>query len=143
MRRALLHAARGEGRTTPNPMVGAVMVAADGVVVGHGWHARAGEAHAEVHALDEAGARARGGTLYVTLEPCCHTGRTGPCTERVIEAGVARVVAAMPDPDGRVSGKGFARLRERGVVVDEGLFRDDAMRLNQAFVTTRTQGRPL
>jgi diaminohydroxyphosphoribosylaminopyrimidine deaminase/5-amino-6-(5-phosphoribosylamino)uracil reductase len=142
MRRALLHAARGQGRTTPNPMVGAVVVAADGVVVGHGWHARAGERHAEVHALDEARERARGGTLYVTLEPCCHTGRTGPCTERVIDAGVARVVAAMQDPDPRVAGKGFRRLRDRGVVVEEGLCRSEAMRLNQAFVTTRTQGRP-
>ena len=96
MNRALFHAARGIGRTTPNPMVGAVVVSADGVVVGHGFHERAGEAHAEVHALDHAGDRARGGTVYVTLEPCCHTGRTGPCTRRIIEAGVARVVATCP-----------------------------------------------
>jgi len=143
MRRALLHAARGQGRTTPNPMVGAVVVSSDGVVVGHGWHARAGEAHAEVHALEAAGERARGGTLYVTLEPCCHTGRTGPCTNRVIGAGIARVAAAMQDPDPRVAGKGFTMLRAQGVAVDEGLCRDDAARLNQAFITTRTRGRPL
>jgi diaminohydroxyphosphoribosylaminopyrimidine deaminase / 5-amino-6-(5-phosphoribosylamino)uracil reductase len=143
MRRALFHAARGQGRTTPNPMVGAVVVSADGVVVGQGWHRRAGTPHAEVHALDEAGERTRGATLYVTLEPCCHTGRTPPCTRRILSAGIARVVAAMSDPDARVAGKGFAELREHGVDVDEGLCRGDAMRLNRAFVTTRTMGRPL
>ncbi len=115
MASALFHAARGQGRTTPNPMVGAVIVTADGVVVGHGWHERAGEAHAEVNAIVEAGARSRGATLYVTLEPCCHTGRTGPCTRRIIDAGIARVVAAMTDPDPRVSGRGFQELRDAGV----------------------------
>jgi diaminohydroxyphosphoribosylaminopyrimidine deaminase/5-amino-6-(5-phosphoribosylamino)uracil reductase len=143
MQRALLHAARGQGRTTPNPMVGAIVVSAGGVVVGHGWHERAGEAHAEVHALEAAGPYARGGVLYVTLEPCCHTGRTGPCTDRVIEAGIARVVAAMRDPDERVSGAGFARLRERGIVVDEGVCEDEAQRLNQPFSTVKTRRRPL
>src|SRR5450830_70930 len=93
MARALFHAERGRGRTSPNPLVGAVVVSADGVVVGQGFHARAGEAHAEVRALEAAGARARGGTLYCTLEPCCHQGRTGPCVTRILDAGVVRVVS--------------------------------------------------
>lgn len=143
MRCALLHAARGQGRTTPNPMVGAVVVSEDGVVVGHGWHERAGEAHAEVHALGAAGARARNGTLFVTLEPCCHTGRTGPCTKRIIAAGIRRVVAAMEDPDPRVGGRGFAELRAHGIVVEEGLCGDRARRLNHAFVTMNRLGRPM
>jgi diaminohydroxyphosphoribosylaminopyrimidine deaminase / 5-amino-6-(5-phosphoribosylamino)uracil reductase len=143
MRRALFHAARGAGRTTPNPMVGSVVVSPGGVIVGQGWHARAGEPHAEVHALNEAGERARGGTLYVTLEPCCHVGRTGPCTDRIIRAGVARVVAAMEDPDPRVRGQGFAALEASGVAVDRGLEEATAARLNQPFVTVRTAGRPL
>ena len=143
MARALFHAARGQGRTTPNPMVGAVIVDADGIVVAHGWHERAGEAHAEVNAIVEAGSRARGGTLYVTLEPCCHTGRTGPCTRRIIDAGIARVVAAMTDPDGRVSGRGFQELREAGVDVETGLGEPDARRLNDAFISVKTRGRPL
>ena len=117
-------------RTGPHhariPMVGAVVVSADGVVVGHGWHERAGEAHAEVNALDEAGTEARGGTIYVTLEPCCHTGRTGPCTRRIIDAGIARVVAAMRDPDPRVSGRGFAELRAPASTCDEGLCEAEA-----------------
>jgi diaminohydroxyphosphoribosylaminopyrimidine deaminase/5-amino-6-(5-phosphoribosylamino)uracil reductase len=143
MRRALLHAARGQGRTTPNPMVGAVVVSADDVVVGHGWHERAGEPHAEVHALNAAGRRAAGGTIYVTLEPCCHVGRTGPCTRRIIDAGIQRVVAAMQDPDERVAGRGFAELRAHGIQVDEGVCRREALRLNQAFITTKALGRPL
>ena len=143
MRRALFHAARGAGRTTPNPMVGAVVVSSDGIVVGHGWHERAGDAHAEVNALDDAGDRARGGTLYVTLEPCCHTGRTGPCTRRIIDAGLARVVAAMTDPDPRVSGHGFDELRSHGIVVENGLFEPQARRLNAAFLTVKAQQRPL
>ena len=143
MRRALFHAARGLGRTTPNPMVGAVVVSSDGVVVGHGYHERAGGPHAEVHALDAAGERARGGTLYVTLEPCSHTGRTGPCTRRVIAAGIARVVAAMGDPDARVNGRGFAELRAHRIEVQQGLCEDAAARLNQAFVTTKLRQRPL
>ena len=94
MERALFHAARGRGRTSPNPLVGAVLVSPDGVIVGQGFHERAGEAHAEVRALGAAGVRARGATLYCTLEPCCHLGRTGPCVSRIVDAGVARVVAA-------------------------------------------------
>ena len=143
MRRALFHAARGAGRTTPNPMVGAVVVSPDGVLVGQGYHERAGEPHAEIHALVAAGERAQGSTLYVTLEPCCHVGRTGPCTQRIIAAGIKRVVAAMRDPDARVSGKGFDELRAHGLSVDVGLCEQDAMQLNRAFVTARTLGRPL
>jgi diaminohydroxyphosphoribosylaminopyrimidine deaminase/5-amino-6-(5-phosphoribosylamino)uracil reductase len=143
MRRALFHAARGAGRTTPNPLVGAVVLSADGVLVGQGYHERAGEPHAEVHALEAAGDAARGGTLYVTLEPCCHVGRTGPCTRRIIAAGIARVVAAMRDPDPRVSGKGFDELRAHGIAVDVGVCEADAQRLNAAFITTKTAGRPL
>jgi diaminohydroxyphosphoribosylaminopyrimidine deaminase/5-amino-6-(5-phosphoribosylamino)uracil reductase len=143
MARALFHAARGQGRTTPNPMVGAVVVSADGVVAGHGWHERAGEAHAEVNALDEAGAAARGGTLYVTLEPCCHVGRTGLCTNRIIASGIARVVAAMRDPDPRVSGRGFAQLRAAGIDVVEGVGEAEARRLNEPFVSVKTRQRPL
>jgi diaminohydroxyphosphoribosylaminopyrimidine deaminase/5-amino-6-(5-phosphoribosylamino)uracil reductase len=142
MRRALFHAARGLGRTTPNPMVGAVVVANDGVVVGHGYHERAGEPHAEVRALAAAGERARGATLYVTLEPCCHVGRTGPCTGRILAAGVSRVVAAMQDPDTRVSGQGFAELRAHGVTVDVGSCAEEALALNQGFVTVKRLGRP-
>jgi diaminohydroxyphosphoribosylaminopyrimidine deaminase / 5-amino-6-(5-phosphoribosylamino)uracil reductase len=143
MRRALAHAGRGEGATTPNPMVGAVVVTAEGVVVGQGRHERAGEPHAEVHALDEAGALARGATLYVTLEPCCHTGRTGPCTARIIDAGIARVVAAVTDPNPAVCGAGFAALRRHGIVVDVGECAGDAERLNRGFFVVHQQGRPM
>jgi diaminohydroxyphosphoribosylaminopyrimidine deaminase/5-amino-6-(5-phosphoribosylamino)uracil reductase len=122
--------------------VGACVVTTDGVVVGQGAHERAGEAHAEVHALNEAGELARGATLYCTLEPCSHTGRTGPCAQRVIEAGVARVVAAMEDPFPLVHGRGFALLREHGVEVDVGLGRESALRLNQPFLTVVREQRP-
>jgi diaminohydroxyphosphoribosylaminopyrimidine deaminase/5-amino-6-(5-phosphoribosylamino)uracil reductase len=142
MRRALAHARRGLGRTAPNPAVGACVVAGDGVVVGDGSHERAGEAHAEVVALRVAGARARGATLYCTLEPCVHTGRTGPCTDRIIEAGITRVVAAMEDPYHLVHGRGFARLREHGIAVEVGVGSREAARLNQPFVTTIREGRP-
>ena len=142
MRRALEQARRGLGRTTPNPVVGASIVTDEGVVVGDGAHERAGEPHAEVHALNEAGARARGATLYCTLEPCSHTGRTGPCTERIIAAGIRRVVAAMEDPFPLVRGRGFAALRAHGIEVDEGLGREEAVRLNQPFLTAVRDGRP-
>src|SRR6185503_571441 len=111
MSRALFHAARGRGRTSPNPLVGAVIVSPDGVILGQGHHQRAGDPHAEVLALREAGERARGATLYCTLEPCCHHGRTGPCVVRIADAGVRRVVAAVEDPNPLVSGRGFAFLR--------------------------------
>ncbi len=142
MRRALEHARRGLGRTTPNPVVGACVVSDEGVVLGDGAHECAGEPHAEVHALDEAGASARGATLYCTLEPCAHTGRTGPCTERIVSAGIRRVVAAMEDPFPRVSGRGFATLRASGIQVDVGVEREAALRLNQPFLTAVREGRP-
>jgi len=142
MARALFHAERGRGRTSPNPMVGAVVVSVDGVVVGQGFHDRAGEAHAERRALMEAGARARGGTLYCTLEPCCHQGRTGPCVPHILEAGIARVVAAVEDPNPVVQGQGFSSLRARGVRVEVGLEKPAAVALNQAFFTLMRLGRP-
>jgi diaminohydroxyphosphoribosylaminopyrimidine deaminase/5-amino-6-(5-phosphoribosylamino)uracil reductase len=142
MRRALEHARRGIGRTTPNPIVGACVVSDEGVVLGDGAHERAGEPHAEVNALDEAGEAARNATLYCTLEPCAHTGRTGPCTERIIRAGIKRVVAAMEDPFPLVSGKGFATLRAHGIDVDVGVEHDAAVRLNQPFLTALRDGRP-
>jgi diaminohydroxyphosphoribosylaminopyrimidine deaminase / 5-amino-6-(5-phosphoribosylamino)uracil reductase len=142
MQRALEHARAGLGRTTPNPLVGACIVSRDGVVVGQGAHERAGEPHAEAHALAEAGERARGGTLYSTLEPCSHTGRTGPCAGRIIEAGISRVVAAMGDPFPLVNGRGFAMLREHGIVVDVGVGQTAAERLNQPFLTAVRLGRP-
>ena len=121
MDRALQLAERGRGRTSPNPLVGAVVVSRDGLVVGQGYHRRVGEAHAETIALDEAGERARGATLYCTLEPCCHLGRTGPCVERIVDAGVSRVVAAVEDPNPLVQGKGFEYLRAHGLTVEVGL----------------------
>jgi len=142
MARALFHAARGRGRTSPNPAVGAVIVTPDGVVVGQGHHERAGEAHAEVHALNMAGARARGATLYCTLEPCSHTGRTGPCVERIAAAGIARVVAAVTDPNPLVSGRGFAFLASRGISVEVGVGGEGAARLNQPFFTLVRESRP-
>ena len=138
----MAHARRGLGRTAPNPVVGACVVADDEVVVGDGSHERAGDPHAEVVALQEAGARARGATLYCTLEPCVHTGRTGPCTDRIIEAGITRVVAAMEDPYPLVHGRGFAKLREHGIAVEVGVGSREAARLNQPFVTAIREGRP-
>src|SRR5690606_26978194 len=120
MARALQLAERGLYSTDPNPRVGCVLVR-DGAIVGEGWHERAGEPHAEVHALREAGERARGATAYVTLEPCCHQGRTPPCSDALIEAGVARVVAAMSDPNPLVAGGGLARLQAAGIATASGL----------------------
>jgi len=142
MDRALFHAARGAGRTSPNPLVGAVVVSRDGVVVGQGFHERAGEPHAEVHALTEAGTLARGATMYCTLEPCCHYGRTGPCAPRIVDAGIDRVVAATEDPNPLVSGQGFAFLQANGVKVEVGLAADKAVALNQPFFTLMREGRP-
>jgi diaminohydroxyphosphoribosylaminopyrimidine deaminase / 5-amino-6-(5-phosphoribosylamino)uracil reductase len=141
MARALQLAAQGLNTTTPNPRVGCVLVK-DGVVVGEGWHERAGEAHAEVHALTNAGEAARGATAYVTLEPCAHHGRTPPCADALIEAGVARVVAAMRDPNPLVSGEGLARLEQSGIAVEVGLLEDDAEKLNVGFVSRMMRGRP-
>jgi diaminohydroxyphosphoribosylaminopyrimidine deaminase / 5-amino-6-(5-phosphoribosylamino)uracil reductase len=142
MRRALEHARRGLGRTTPNPVVGACIVSDEGVVLGQGAHERAGEPHAEVNALEEAGSGARGATLYCTLEPCVHTGKTGPCTARIIAAGIRRVVAAMEDPYPLVGGRGFAMLRANGIEVETGIGYAAAVRLNQPFLTTTRKGRP-
>ena len=140
MRRALALATNGWGQTAPNPMVGAVVVAGDGVV-GEGFHARYGEAHAEVNALREAGDRARGATLYVTLEPCTHYGKTPPCTEAIIDAGIARVVIAVRDPSDVARG-GVEQLRASGVRVDTGLEREAALELNAPFFAAHAKARP-
>ena len=142
MDRALFLAERGRGRTSPNPIVGAVVVTADGVVVGQGAHLEAGGPHAEVHALEAAGDRARGATLYCTLEPCCHAGRTGPCTTRIVSAGIARVVAAIRDPNPLVAGRGVEYLRAHGVQVAEGEGARDSAMLNRPFFTWVTKHRP-
>ena len=142
MARALALAERGRGRTSPNPMVGAVIVDDEGIVVGRGAHAVAGGPHAEVFALDEAGARASGATLYCTLEPCSHTGRTGPCAPLVVAAGIRRAVVAVEDPNPAVSGRGLALLRERGIDVTVGVLREEATRLNEAFFTRMHFDRP-
>jgi diaminohydroxyphosphoribosylaminopyrimidine deaminase/5-amino-6-(5-phosphoribosylamino)uracil reductase len=141
MRRALRLAARGAGRTSPNPMVGAVVVK-DGEAAGEGFHPRAGEAHGEIVALERAGDRARGATLYLNLEPCSHQGRTPPCVPRVVAAGVRRVVAAMRDPDPRVDGRGFRELRAASIELETGVLEDEARRLNEGFVSRVTRGRP-
>jgi diaminohydroxyphosphoribosylaminopyrimidine deaminase / 5-amino-6-(5-phosphoribosylamino)uracil reductase len=140
MRRALALAERGWGQTAPNPMVGAVVVA-DQRVVGEGFHARYGEAHAEVVALDSAGAAARGATLYVTLEPCAHHGKTPPCVNAIIGAGIARVVAAVRDPSDVARG-GVEILRGAGVAVDLGVERQRAIELNAPFFNAHASGRP-
>ena len=139
---ALRLAGRGRGSTSPNPMVGAVIVDDRGVVVGSGYHERAGGDHAEIRALADAGRAARGATLYCTLEPCCHRGRTGPCADRIVDASVARVVVAMRDPNPAVDGKGIEFLRRRGIAVDVGLREREAARLNEAFVTWVSERRP-
>ena len=142
MARALALAERGRGATSPNPMVGAVIVDDEGVVVGRGHHEFAGGPHAEIHALTDAGPRARGATLYCTLEPCSHTGRTGPCAPRVADAGVKRVVFATGDPNPLVNGSGAAILRGRGVDVVSGLLEAEARDLNRPFFTVIQRGRP-
>ena len=141
MARALELAGRGLYTTTPNPRVGCVVVQR-GAVAGEGWHERAGAPHAEVNALAAAGARARGATAYVSLEPCAHQGRTAPCVGALLEAGVARVVAALQDPNPLVSGKGLEALRRAGVEAGCGLMEDEARELNIGFVSRMTRGRP-
>jgi diaminohydroxyphosphoribosylaminopyrimidine deaminase/5-amino-6-(5-phosphoribosylamino)uracil reductase len=143
LERALELAERGRGRTQPNPVVGALVVR-DGEVVGEGFHEKAGGPHAEIAALEQAGERARGATLIVTLEPCCFTGLTGPCCERIIEAGIERVLAAAKDPNPKVSGGGLARLREAGLTIElaEGEIAFRARRQNEAWRTWIAAGRP-
>ena len=141
MRRALALAARGAASTQPNPRVGCVLVR-DGLIVGEGWHVRAGEPHAEVHALRAAGDRARGATAYVTLEPCAHTGRTPPCADALVAAGVARVVVAIRDPFPEVAGRGLARLEAAGIEVEVGLCAAEARALNRGFLSRIERGRP-
>jgi diaminohydroxyphosphoribosylaminopyrimidine deaminase/5-amino-6-(5-phosphoribosylamino)uracil reductase len=141
MRRALELAERGRGWVEPNPLVGAVLVR-DGHLVGEGWHQRYGAAHAEVNALANAGEAARGATLYVTLEPCCHHGKTPPCTDMVIRAGIVRVVAAMQDPFPQVAGKGTEILRAAGMTVEVGLGEPEARRLNAPYLKLLATGRP-
>ncbi len=145
MRRALALAVLGTGTAAPNPRVGAV-VARGSRVLGQGYHLRPGEAHAETVALqrvEQSGASASGATLYTTLEPCCHTGRTPPCVDRIVRSGIARVVASMKDPNPRVNGGGFRALRRKGIAVEVGLLRGEALRLNEAFVKHARSGLPL
>lgn len=141
MSRALVLAERGAFTTKPNPMVGCVLAHGD-TVVGEGWHERAGGPHAEVAALAAAGERARGATAYVTLEPCAHTGRTAPCVDGLIAAGVKRVVAAIGDPFPRVAGKGFDALRAAGIEVETGLMAPAAREQNRGFLSRIERGRP-
>lgn len=142
MARALALAERGRGRTSPNPMVGAMVVDNEGVVVGRGSHEFAGGAHAEIHAFADAGRRARGATLYCTLEPCSHIGRTGPCAPEVVVAGIRRAVIASEDPNPEVQGRGLAHLRDHGVEVCVGVMREAAERLNGPFFTAMRFRRP-
>jgi diaminohydroxyphosphoribosylaminopyrimidine deaminase/5-amino-6-(5-phosphoribosylamino)uracil reductase len=141
MRRAVGLAEQGRGRVEPNPLVGAVIVR-EGKIVGEGWHQKFGEAHAEVHALAQAGDAARGATLYVTLEPCCHHGKTPPCTEAIIAAGVTSVVAALEDPFPQVAGKGAQRLHAAGIAVEFGVGAAEARRQNAPYLKLLATGRP-
>ena len=141
MQRALALAERGAYTTRPNPMVGCVLAQGE-VIVGEGWHQRKGGPHAEVFALQNAGEAARGATAYVTLEPCAHTGSTGPCADALIAAGVGRVVAAMRDPFPQVNGAGFDKLRAAGIAVQSGLMEARARWLNRGFLSLIERGRP-
>jgi len=142
LQRAFRLAERGRGQTSPNPIVGAVVATADGSIVGEGFHRKAGTPHAEVLALESAGDRSRGAVLYCTLEPCSHTGRTGPCAERIAAAGITRVVAAATDPNPLVAGGGFAYLKARGITVEENVAPRQAARQNAAFFTFMRRMRP-
>lgn len=143
MRQALDLARQGTALASPNPRVGAVVVDSHGEVAGTGFHTFDGVKHAELLALEQAGTRTRGGTLYLNLEPCCHYGRTAPCTDAVIAAGIKRVVAAMTDPNPRVAGKGVEKLRVAGIRVETGLLQSEARKLNEAFAKYVLHGRPL
>jgi diaminohydroxyphosphoribosylaminopyrimidine deaminase/5-amino-6-(5-phosphoribosylamino)uracil reductase len=141
MRRALELATRGKGRTSPNPVVGCVVVR-DGRIVGEGYHERAGEPHAEINAIHAAGGDVEGATIYVSLEPCCHQGRTPPCTEFLIAHKPARIVVALHDPNPKVCGEGIFALRQAGITVDVGVLEGEARRLNEAFFKYITRGMP-
>lgn len=141
MKLAMQLAKRARGRTSPNPMVGAVIVR-DGEVVGRGFHRKAGTPHAEIHAIADAGEKSKGSTIYVNLEPCCHYGRTGPCVEAIVKAGISRVVMAMTDPNPKVSGKGKSFLEEHGIEVTSGILENEARKLNEVFIKYITTGRP-
>ena len=142
MQIALELAAKGAGYTSPNPMVGAVIVDSDGRIVGQGYHQSVGGPHAEVHAINDAGLAARGAALFVTLEPCNHVGRTPPCTQKILDAGIAHVVVAMQDPNPGVKGGGNKHLTSRGVRVTTGVCEDQARRLNESFIKYITTRRP-
>ena len=141
MQQALRLAGKGLYSTDPNPRVGCVVVK-EGAVVGEGWHQRAGEPHAEINALHQAGSSAREATVYVTLEPCCHYGKTPPCSKALVEAGVKRVVVAMTDPNSRVAGQGLTELRAAGIQVEYGVLQEQAERLNPGFISRMCRGRP-
>ena len=141
MARAISLARNGLGRTSPNPLVGAVIVR-DGRIVAEGWHRKAGTPHAEIHALNMAGELARGATVYVSLEPCAHYGRTGPCARALVEAGVSRVVVAMTDPNPKVAGKGIAILQEANIEVTTGVLEQEARQLNEVFLKWMITGLP-
>lgn len=141
MKRALTVARKGIGRTAPNPSVGCVIVK-DGKIIAEGWHKKAGGPHAEIHALQQAGEAARGADVYVTLEPCCHTGKTPPCSSALIAAGVKRVVAAMADPNPLVSGGGLLALRQAGIETHCGILETEARAINRAFIKHVSTGRP-
>jgi diaminohydroxyphosphoribosylaminopyrimidine deaminase / 5-amino-6-(5-phosphoribosylamino)uracil reductase len=143
MTEALALARAGIGLASPNPCVGAIVVDERGRIIGRGTHTYDGLKHAEVLALEDAGPQARGNTLYLNLEPCCHTGRTGPCTDAIIQSGIARVVASMRDPNPLVAGKGFERLRAAGIEVVEGVLENEARRLNESFTKFIRTGLPL
>ncbi|MBS1991877.1 MAG: bifunctional diaminohydroxyphosphoribosylaminopyrimidine deaminase/5-amino-6-(5-phosphoribosylamino)uracil reductase RibD [Cyanobacteria bacterium SZAS LIN-3] len=142
MRRCLELASRAEGQTSPNPLVGCVVLDKNGLQVGQGYHARAGESHAEVYALDMAGEAAKGGTLYCSLEPCCHHGRTPPCSDRVIKSGVSRVVIGLGDPNPKVDGGGIKALRDAGIEVECGLLEKECRFQNRAFLKAITKSMP-
>jgi len=141
MKRALTLARKGIGRTSPNPAVGCVIVK-DGIVIGEGWHRKAGTPHAEIHALKMAGNAASGADLYVTLEPCCHTGKTPPCSDALIKAGLGRVIVGMPDPNPRVNGGGLEALRQAGIETVCGVMEEECRAINRPFVKHITTGLP-
>ncbi|MFW6006663.1 MAG: bifunctional diaminohydroxyphosphoribosylaminopyrimidine deaminase/5-amino-6-(5-phosphoribosylamino)uracil reductase RibD [Bacillota bacterium] len=141
MKKAVNLAKKGEGYTSPNPLVGAVVVK-NGEIIGTGYHQYCGGPHAEVYALDEAGEKARGGKIYVNLEPCCHFGKTPPCTDKIIKSGIKKVIIGMEDPDPRVQGKGIEKLKKAGIEVKSGVLEKEAKKLNEIFIKYKTTNYP-